>query len=787
MSAYFSREHFIALQSCANERHDPGNPQHQQARPLLKDAYEVTASWAQALQRQCFPEGYVKVRRAPLNQAQAFHAYNWARIYPATDAPVTLAYTVGIDSELGFIVKIDTVFPDAALQRRFEQIAGDDHARSPVAATLSMEQGLAKNFDQLLAWSVEAVRTFTPDYPTLVKALGLFRAPSDDEVLARFDKRPEFAAFRRRYWRDTDGALFCRLARAVHLAGFDWWHGNKAGQLRFGRKQPGAARALGLLGVLRGQDALRLSCTKAIGEMARFIRASFDEARVVALEEALEARSEEHRSLLWPVERDGYWPDQLQIDDASQDARNEKEEEEGNDVTPAKPMTPINRIYYGPPGTGKTWTLLKLLQSQYEDGADAVDAGEWRKQVIAEHNTSLTWWEVVAWTLYASGDATVASICQHEIICAYKQFKRNKRINSFLSGMLDWHSVASTPATSTRRRHAPFIFEKKPDGKWSLAAGWEAACADLLAVVELADQAPSDHEKVRRYSMVTFHQSYGYEEFVEGLRPVLDDGDAESIGYEIRPGVFKELCRRARETPDKRFAMVIDEINRGNISKIFGELITLIEADKREGADFQVSVTLPYSQQPFSIPANVDIIGSMNTADRSLALLDTALRRRFEFVAVMPDARDEAGAPLAGLRVNAQGREINVPKLLEVINQRIRVLYDEDHCIGHGYFEALKHMPDGESRLSGLASIFRQRIVPLLEEYFFEDRHKVRMVLGDPRKPEPQCFFIETPGSDWATLFGAEAEQDSYSHGRFYQLQPEAFLDPLTYIATYQR
>lgn len=290
-----------------------------------------------------------------------------------------------------------------------------------------------------------------------------------------------------------------------------------------------------------------------------------------------------------------------------------------------------------------------------------------------------------------------------------------------------------------------------------------------------------DGEDAPRYRFVTFHQSYGYEEFVEGLRPVLhDEGSAGEVRYEIRAGVFKELCEQAREEPEQRFAMVIDEINRGNISKIFGELITLIEPDKREGAENAVTVTLPYSGDKFSVPANVDIIGTMNTADRSLALLDTALRRRFEFVELLPDA-----STLAQVR-DANG-VIDVPQMLERINERIEVLYDREHCIGHAYFMALHSVPDGVARFEKLADIFRNRILPLLEEYFFEDWQKIRLVLGDNQKPTALQFITESdaPEQDLQRLFGNDHSLD-YAAKRRYRVQEDAFDNPAAYLGIYQ-
>jgi 5-methylcytosine-specific restriction endonuclease McrBC GTP-binding regulatory subunit McrB len=363
--------------------------------------------------------------------------------------------------------------------------------------------------------------------------------------------------------------------------------------------------------------------------------------------------------------------------------------------------------------------------------------------------------------------------------------------------------TASVPVQAARNR----IFYGPPGtGKTHrLAQEIERYYAD--AVVEPGGD--DDANDGSRHRFVTFHQSYGYEEFVEGLRPVLrprkdeggktDEAPTGDVAYEIRPGVFRELCDKARKEPGRRFAMVIDEINRGNISKILGELITLIEPDKRDlldGSLVPAAVTLAYSGDVFSVPANVDIIATMNTADRSLALLDTALRRRFEFIPMLPDTRseqedgDEHSAPLRELRIATDSGEIDVRRMLERMNERIETLYDRDHMIGHAYFTSLLEEESPPRAVKELASIFRRRIIPLLEEYFFEDWAKIRLVLGDNqkgRRPDLQ-FIVERSDSeqDLEALFGVDHDLESHNVQRRYVVQDSAFERPEAYIGIYQ-
>lgn len=301
--------------------------------------------------------------------------------------------------------------------------------------------------------------------------------------------------------------------------------------------------------------------------------------------------------------------------------------------------------------------------------------------------------------------------------------------------------------------------------------------------VSLADsgyQADSDNKAVfdrfnelnDQCAFVTFHPSLQYEDLVESIRPNIvasstgnsangqasQDDDAEAsnengseaaaLSYRLHEGPLLRLIRRALLNPSKEHVIVVDEINRGDISRILGPLISSLDTDKRLGSKFPIGVELIYPraaevESRLFLPSNLHVIGTMNSADRNIALVDHALRRRFEFIEVPPSP-----ALLPGVNDNLT---IDCNRLLSTINCRIEHLLDSDHCIGHGYLMSCKN--DSE-----VVASFAKNIIPLLKEYFYGNEGLVRLVLSESLPGAPKIFVQNVDAAEFASVFGVDQD-----------------------------
>ncbi len=429
---------------------------------------------------------------------------------------------------------------------------------------------------------------------------------------------------------------------------------------------------------------------------------------------------------------------------------------------------PSNLILYGPPGTGKTYKLRDDYLPRFVRRAG-------KSSVDLDSLLELSWFEVLSAALAdAGGEATPMQLAEHEFVRRKYQAKDHKaRIGTRIWNILQSHTVRESTTVNYSTRLEPLVFNKREDGTWSFVGGIPDDARELAAALR-----PRPAEIEENYLFVTFHQSYAYEDFIEGIRPKsveADDGQGPRLTYELEDGVFlraanaavrltgfegtmEELCRlpfedRAKLFEDApRFAVFIDEINRGNVSRVFGELITLIEEDKRLGAQGELMVTLPYSRRRFGVPKNLCLIGTMNTADRSVEALDSALRRRFAFEECAPDLQVLKDVVVEG--------GIDVALLLQTINARLEVLLDRDHLIGQSYFMGVKEEPTIEK----LKSVFSMNILPLLSEYFYSDLGRIGLVLGRP--------FVR-PAPSHATLASFDHEAaEQFSERVAYRLVP---------------
>lgn len=459
---------------------------------------------------------------------------------------------------------------------------------------------------------------------------------------------------------------------------------------------------------------------------------------------------------------------------------------------------PLNQIFYGPPGTGKTYKMLRIIESFKKEKQGSTseiflkyESTYWH---LAPGRNGYLWEELKTsdklgyeWCSKEYGDLSKAKLediqSHFDIITRFARVREGdyfciisgKRFYGIAQALNDYNFDLATNNDfdfQTINIRWIKIFEKPELLNISslpaftrLNGGerWESVVSALSRnSLYFTEKVSSKITETENYDFITFHQSFTYEDFIEGIKPVIGEKESEDDGtikYEIRDGLLKQACDKAanqagyadlkdcledtRENRGEKFRtateyyLFIDEINRGNVSSIFGEFITLIEDDKRLGNKLEMIVHLPYSQEKFGIPPNLYIIGTMNTADRSVEALDTALRRRFSFVEMMPEYY------LPQLEKNFFG--ISLKDLLLIINNRIEKLVDRDHLIGHSYFLNINSGSD-------LIAAFRDKLIPLLQEYFYGNYEKMGLVMGKgfvEKIANTKVIFADFPSEDY--------------------------------------
>lgn len=401
----------------------------------------------------------------------------------------------------------------------------------------------------------------------------------------------------------------------------------------------------------------------------------------------------------------------------------------------------LNTIIYGPPGTGKTYKINQYKETYFTDRGVVKSSDDFLKETV----NAYPFWKVLGAVLGANGASMSVSEILNSPLIKAKINPDAKTPRNTVWRILQSYADSASTDMDEKYKGPIQLFNKSNDSKWSILIDKRDELADivdqeLLDIAANPVQQPVQRETFKtRYNFITFHQKYSYEDFIEGIKPLLRSEDAEEqageLQFELKKGVFYNSClealrlvgydsfeacnqdavenrfakfEKAKSNPSMQFALFIDEINRANISAVFGELITLLEEDKRIGADNEMWINLPYSHEKFSVPGNLFVIGTMNTADRSIALLDIALRRRFEFKSLYPDYIESEWWA----------------SLLKSINQAIyNWKKNPDFFIGHAFFI---NKPEADS-----TKILNTRIIPLLYEYCQGNAATVKSILSE--------------------------------------------------------
>jgi 5-methylcytosine-specific restriction protein B len=409
--------------------------------------------------------------------------------------------------------------------------------------------------------------------------------------------------------------------------------------------------------------------------------------------------------------------------------------------TNKKEIMSLNTILYGPPGTGKTFLTIDL----------AVQIAAPEKYVPGDHKANKVIYDdlqeqgLIVFTTFHQ------SMCYEDFIEGIKPQEPQKEGGAISYKIIDGilkqlcKSASSLTSTTFELSYNKFLSDLKESEQ-----GFQVPTNTETIIV-------SPHPNGVDLSIES--KSYINTITKWGLKYVSDSQRFIGVWGVYYKAIFKLLAEKygyqaEKKDTDKKYVLIIDEINRGNVSQIFGELITLIEEDKRLGKEEALEVTLPYSKEKFGVPSNIYLIGTMNTADRSVEALDTALRRRFSFIEMMPVYN------LPGMEKEFVGFRLG--DLLETINNRIEKIMDRDHQIGHSYFLNIKEEKD-------LMKVFKDKVIPLLQEYFYGNYERMGLVLG--------AGFVEKLSEGKVRFAQFAAEDYEVNEKEMYRLKQEPYID----------
>lgn len=800
---FFTIEEFDTLNESAGLKYNNDEEGWVNVYEILKSSYAKVEYWANEVCSILYPEGVVKIRKRPTNQGNVIERYQWAKIYPTQILlkDKWLAFTVSIEEDRNFNVKFDTVGLDEKTLKRRDYLKLVKNYENDTIVWKSSEPN---NWDDLIERSVKHIEKISSDFNS-------FKGKFD----TMFDKKENIAFMK--YNKSEIPAFYC--------VGFHYYSTEKTNQLpRFineGVWENGYKdKFIEKVKSVRIGSAIVAKTSYTMKENGRTIPVLEVHARGIVTGNRgdgiiLDVEWEKDFERRKFIGQGGYrntisrvWNNGV-IDKLFLDSPSEIALEISNYDTPK----PSNTILFGPPGTGKTYATKELAVS------------------IARPDFEF--------------DTTINLSQREQLNKVYEELVQTKQImfSTFHQSLSYEDFVEGIKPETNEKEEITYkvksgIFKELCElAETGDGNNIDEAIAKFIAKIDADGEQTLETSRGNKFTVTynggtTFrinpensaHENPDYPASIDNIKKLNIGKDVKGM---YNPSYVKSILKHLRDkyglkkgslnkANKKNHVLIIDEINRGNVSSIFGELITLLEPDKRRGQKEALEVTLPYSKEPFQVPSNIHIIGTMNTADRSVEALDTALRRRFSFSEVMPnpallspqyaywdllwdyqdkawnnkeyETKEKSLFEFTGVddllvekrkeiwgKMKDEGRNesqieyfseftfsgIKLDVILKTINTRIEALLDREHTIGHSYFFEIYNSSDKYLKLE---EVFRDKIIPLLQEYFFGDYSKIGLVLGDE--------FIDVEKVEFNKIFAYNTKFEPVDLGTKYSLKP---------------